>query len=297
LRGQKVLKWIALIGPQLILATSVSAQAWVQKEDGYFFKLAASYLTTEEMFDFQGNRTSLFADDSTKSNGTYNEFAITAYLEYGINDYLTFVGNLPFKIVANTFTEDLPPLDPREVTLANGGMSDLTVSLRMQAVKKPALAIQGGVKIPLGYEQNPDNNGPRLGTGKADAELSVLGGVSLWPVPAYISGGLGYRWRGGQEFHNEFVFNVETGYTLRRLFMKVRLEGTNNVEDLSQIPANATATERQDNIGDQDIYKFLPTVTYHFTPGFSATAEAYQTFAGKNTVYGTTWAVALEWNK
>lgn len=296
LRGLKILKWIAVVVPQLIFATSATGQAWVQKEDGYFFKLAASYLSTDDVFDFQGNRTPLFADDSTKTDGIYNEFTITAYLEYGINDRLTFVGNLPFKIVSNQFVESLPPLDPRDVTLSNGGVSDLTVSLRTQMIEKPALSLQGGVKLPLGYEQNPDNAGPRLGTGKVDAELNLFGGVSLWPVPAYASGGIGYRWRAGLEFHNEYLFNIETGYTLRRLFMKVRFEGTKNVEDLADIPPDASTAERQDNIGDQDIYKFLPTVTYRLTPGFSVTLEAFYTFAGKNTVYGTTWSFGLEWN-
>ncbi|MCZ6767275.1 MAG: hypothetical protein O7D32_10135 [bacterium] len=297
MRGLRILKWIAVVVPQFVFATSAPGQAWVQKEDGYFFKLAASYLSTDEMFDFQGNRTPVFASDSTKSDGTYREFAITAYLEYGINERLTFVGNLPFKIVSNQFIESLPPIDPRKVTLTNGGVSDLTTSLRAQMLEKPALSLQGGIKIPLGYEQNPDNAGPRLGTGKVDAELGLIGGVSFWPVPAYASGGIGYRWRGGAEFHNEYLFNLETGYTLRRLFMKIRFEGTKNVEDLTQVPSNATTAERQDNIGDQDVYKLLPALTYHFTPGFSATAEAYYSFAGKNTVYGTTWALGLEWNR
>lgn len=296
LRGLRILKWIAVVVPQLVFATNAPGQAWVQKEDGYFFKLAASYLATDEMFNFQGNRTPLFAEDSAKSDGTYKEFAITAYLEYGINERLTFVGNLPFKIVSNQFIENLPPLDPREVTLSNGGVSDLTVSLRTQMLEKPALSLQGGVKIPLGYEQNPDNAGPRLGTGKVDAEVNLFGGVSFWPVPAYASGGIGYRWRGGAEFHNEYLFNIETGYMLRRLFMKVRFEGTKNVEDLARTQPDASASERQDNIGDQDLYKLLPTGTYRFTAGFSVTVEAYFSFAGKNTVDGTTWSFGLEWS-
>ena len=46
-------------------------------------------------------------------------------------------------------------------------------------------------------------------------------------------------------------------------------------------------------VGDQDVYKILPTVSYSFGETFEITAEAYHTFAGRNTIAGTTYAVGI----
>lgn len=63
------------------------------------------------------------------------------------------------------------------------GFADLTVSGRYALLDAPfVVSLQGGVKQPLGYEEQPDNDGAPLGTGDGDFEAHLLVGKSLFPL-------------------------------------------------------------------------------------------------------------------
>jgi len=172
---------------------------------------------------------------------------------------------------------------------------------RQLAIRPVALSFEAGVKIPMGYEDQPDNDGPPLGSGKVDFLVGAFLGRSLWPLPGYISGGIGYRYRGG-ELHDDIPFNVEAGYRWRKLFGKVRLQGLKNTvepQDLSgatvmtPIPGGGGATPNNIIVGDQDWLKLMPNLVYVVSPRFQLSAEAFIVLAGKNTTAGTTYVFGL----
>ena len=295
---------LIIVASVLVALTSgnAGAQAWVKKRGEYFFKFTGQYLYTTEEFNSNGDLQEINAEDEGKSDASFREVAFTAYIEYGLTDQFTLVANVPFKVLTTEEIEQLAAgTRSIETTRTNGGLGDLDLYLRLPIVQRSfAMSFQPGLKIPLGYEQNPDNNGPALGSGEIDGEINLIAGLSLYPLPAYLSAAAGYRVRGG-ELHDEILFGAEGGVTFGRLFVKLRFEGTKNETTPPDLFGETVVTPVAGGgggindvlIGDQDVYKILPTISYSFGETFEATAEAYHTFAGKNTLAGTTYAVGI----
>lgn len=283
---------VVLTAPLLVLVAQHSpaiAGAWVQKQRGYFFKLTGSYLYTNQEYDSEGNVNDIRANDDGITNTSYKEVALTGYLEYGFTDRVTLVTNFPFKIVTSKRTELSTPDDPqRTVEVVTGGLSDFTVSARLLLFGRAApLSVQGGVKIPLGYDRFPPEEGAPLGSGKVDVEGWVLAGTSLHPLPAYVTGQVGYRLRDGQGISDEFLFQAEAGLTPSPWYMKATLEGTYSAKTpVEQESPTVTTT-------NTDVLKLIPTVGYDFSPWFAVGAEAFITLNGKNTVAGTTYVLGV----
>ena len=289
-------KWILILGALVLLvlpSREAFGQAWVRDGGGYFFKLAGSYLFATEEYNYQGDLQPIFGDFIARNDAWFRDVSITSYLEYGITNDVTFVFNLPFKILTTREIESLGiGLPQREIIRENAGLGDLTTSLRYPLLRRNSFvtSVQAGVKIPMGYEKTPDNGGAPLGTGEVDVEGHLFAGISLWPVPGYLSGGIGYRVRGGP-LHDEIPFYGEGGYTIKeRVFMKVRLEGLKN----TVAPPDLGTADNNVIVGDQDWLKLMPTASVRVLKGTWVTLEAFHVLAGKNTVAGTTWQAAVE---
>ena len=175
------------------------------------------------------------------------------------------------------------------------GLGDLLLSLRTSLVTEPlAISLQTGVKVPLGYDDQPDNDGPRLGSGDLDGEIHLLVGRSLYPLAAYVSGGVGYRRRGGR-LNDEVVYVVEGGYTRGRFLFKAGLDGLINTTAPPDIYGRTVVTPLPGGggvlpdlvVGDQDVFKVIPAVIYALRPGLSLQVEMIHTLAGKNVLGGS----------
>ncbi|UCH85559.1 MAG: hypothetical protein JSW50_07700 [Candidatus Latescibacterota bacterium] len=283
----------------LSIAETAFPQAWVKSRGEYFLKLYGAYLYTTQEFDSNGELQDLFEEDASKTDASFRDISFVGYLEYGLTDNLTLVTELPFRIFTSEETVVAGPGLMRKVSRTNGGLSDLTVHLRVPILKKSlAWSVQGGIKIPLGYEKVPDNGGPALGTGELDAELTTHAGLSLYPIPAYLSGGVGYRFRGG-EFNDEILYDAEAGITLGRLFVKLRVEGVENTHNPPDVAGSTIVISPREGtittivVGDQNYVKILPTLSFDLNDNAAITAEAFHTVAGNNTLAGTTYAAGL----
>lgn len=265
------------------------AGAWVQKKHDYFFKLSGTYLYTTEEYDSDGNIQDIRAQDTLITNTSYRELTATGYLEYGVTDRFTLVANLPFKVVTSKRTELPEPDRPqRNVEAVTGGLSDLTLSGRFLLTSSSLpVSLQAGVKIPLGYDPSPPDQGTPLGSGKVDVEANLLLGASFYPVPAYVTGGIGYRLRGGAGISNEYLYQIELGFTPGKWLVKGTLDGIYSTTK-PHVQSSSTTT-----ITNPDILKIIPTVGYAFTERFALGAEMFHTLEGKNTVTGTTYVLAV----
>jgi hypothetical protein len=266
-----------------------AAGAWVRAKSGYFFKLSGSHLYTTEEFDEAGDIREIRGNEPSITNTSYRESALTGYLEYGLTGRLTLVANLPFKIVTSRRTEAPSVGVPeKDVEVVTGGLSDLTASGRYLLIGGATpVSVQGGLKLPLGYDPSPPEEGAPLGSGKIDVEGHLLAGASLYPVPAYITGQFGYRWRGGTGIADEYLFQVEIGLTPGSWLIKTTLDGVYSAGTPDD-RGSATTT-----VTNQDVLKLIPTVGYTPVPWFTFGAEAFFTLEGKNIVAGTTWALAV----
>lgn len=286
--------------------SKIYAGAWPQKKHGIHLKLSSSYFHTTKEFNHEGDRLDIFQERIIYEDTSFREFAIRAYAEYGLTDRLTLIGKLPFKVLRSKRTELIGGgALARIATLYTNGVGDLTVLGKYGLVNGPwALSLQGGFKIPLGYEELPADDGSPLGTGDFDLEGHLLLGKSLYPLPAYLTTRIGYRWR-SDELHDQVVLQAETGYTAGRFFVKFVFEGVKSTVTPPDLVGQPVVTPLPGgggalpNIieGDQDIFKINPSVSFSFNRKWSVQGELIHIFAGKNTVAGAAYSLGLIFEK
>lgn len=287
----------------LILGSSrVGAGAWVQQKGGYYLKFSTAYLATTEEFNHEGRRLAILEEQPAFDDASFRDLNLTGYLEYGLSQRLTLIASLPFKTLRAERTVRIGGglLEQREIA-NTAGLADVALSLRHALLSSPlALSLQGGLKLPLGYEKQPANDGPPLGTGSPDGEFHLLLGKSLYPLPVYLSSGLGYRRRGGR-LHDEVLYTFELGYTLGPVLFKLALDGLKNTSPppdisgrlvLNPLPGGG-GTLPELIAGDQDVVKFNPAIIYTFRPGLDLQGEILYIAAGKNTLSGTIYSLGI----
>lgn len=255
--------------------------------------MTGTYLYTDQEFDSEGNTRNIRANDDGVSNTSFKEVTLTGYLEYGFTGRLTFVAAVPFKVISSKRKELPSPGNPeRNVEVVTGGFSDVTVSGRLLLLGRSApLSVQAGVKIPMGYDRAPPDEGSPLGSGEVDVEGWVLAGASLYPLPAYATGQFGYRLRGGLGIADEYLFQVEAGLTPSRWLLKATLDGIISAKTpVDQESSTVTTT----NAG---VVKLIPTLAYSFSPRFAVGAEAFITLHGKSTVAGATYVLGVAFSR
>ena len=281
---------------------SVRSGPWVQGKRAYYLKLSSSYLSTTREFNYRGARMDLFEEHAGFTDGSFLDFNLTTYLEYGLGDRVTVVSNLQYKALRSSRTGLIGGgvVRFREIVHTNG-FADLGLSLRYALLVSPlALSLQGGAKMPLGYDRSPSNDGPPLGTGEVDGELLVMAGKSLYPLPLYLSAALGYRSRGGR-LHDEILYAVEAGYTAGRLHFKMGLDGVENRSAPPDIYGRTVVTPLPGGggvlpdlvVGDQHFAKVNPALICTLKPGLLLQADVFHVLAGKNTLSGTAFALGF----
>ena len=285
-----------------LLAGRCWAGAWVQEQGSYFLKVGSSYFSTTEEFNHLGDRLQILEEQSAFEDASFRDANLNLYLEYGLTENATMVATLPFKGLRSE----------REVLFGGGietnreivntvGFGDVTLSVRRKLLPDPlALSIQTGIKFPLGYEQQPANDGPPLGTAKVDGEIHLLAGRSLWPLPGYVTGSLGLRRRGGR-LNDEVVYRIEIGYHVGPLLAKIGLDGIRNRSTPPDIAGQTVVTPLPGGggvlpdlvVGDQHFTKLSPGIIYSLSPGMAVQAELLHVLAGTNTLSGIAFSLAL----
>jgi hypothetical protein len=126
-----------------------------------------------------------------------------------------------------------------------------------------AVALRGGVKLTTGTFEN-DAETISLSQGQRDWSLLLEAGTSLHPVPIYVSGWVGHRWREENEEiardpGNEWVFNTAVGGSLGRFEWKVAVDG------LFGRPSIDTRTGFE--FAARELVQVIPTVGWSVGPG------------------------------
>ena len=283
-----------------VINSTLKAGAWTQKKGKYYLKIETSYLKATKEYNHNGEELKILQEKFIFKDASFRDISIRAYGEYGLFNNLTLIGKIPFKIYTTQyFLDDL--YSQGEVARSTTGLTDLDIALKYGVLNQPfALSLQGGLKLPLGYEKHPDNTGPRLGTSEIDFEGHLLIGESFYPLPMYASGGIGFRVRGGP-LHDEILYHVETGYTLEKWFFKIYFDGIKNTEtppDLYggeiQLPLTGGGGVLPDLlVGDQDINQISFSLSYALQEGMSIEAAIYDVLSGKNTISGQTFSLGL----
>ena len=291
-----LLPWIPLA---LLLAAAparLEAGAWTQPRGGYYTKLAGLSFSSRAVLNTDGERI----DRAKDPREELSDRGWSAYLEYGLLDHLTLVASLPYKGLEFRNPTEARYFEALDSTIVRqhpdqtaSGLADLELRLRWRLLLDPAVvSLAAGGKFPLGYEvptEIPESYVP-LGTGETDAEVRLLVGKSLYPVPGYVTGTLGYRRRGG-EYGDELFHGLEAGYSWNRLLVKGVVEGIQTLGD-----CGATG-EGGGLIGDQNNLKLSPGLIWSFNDRVEISADLFHIVSGCNTAAGTTYALGLAFKR
>ena len=292
------------------ISSQAFAGAWTQKKGGYFLKLYSNYLFTKNEFNHDSKNVPIFNERIAFKDASFRDINVTFYGEYGLEDWLTLVGSLRFKSLQAEWQSYLvPPTEDNEGIPAGPrskpgttGLADLTLGAKTKLFSAPfVLSLQSGVKIPLGYTQRPSNDGAPLGTGDVDLETQLLLGKSLYPLPIYITGGFGFRQRGGA-LHDEWIYSFEAGYTSGKFLFKVNFDGIRNTSTPPDIPGFPVETggngggndfPQIPNVGDLHVNKLSPSIIYNVKNNVSIQLEALHVITGTNTTNGTIYSLGF----
>lgn len=286
----------------LIFGNLLWAGAWGQKRGGYYLKVSGNYLYTTKEFNHEGNKIDILKDFIVYENTAFRDFSLQLYGEYGVTDWFTFIGDLSFKNLTSKRTEvGVAYFESREISITTSGFSDIRLYGRFPLIQSPVVfSLQTGVKIPLGYDKVPSNDGPTLGTGETEGEGWLLFGKSLFPLPFYTTGGFGYRSRSGP-VHDEFLYNFEIGYSRNNFLLKMTLDGVQNTSTPPDLYGRTVVTPIPGGggvlpevlYGDQDYLKLVPGLIYKFRKDWGIQLELINITSGKNIISGTTYAIGF----
>ena len=200
------MRWLATGLLALCWVGEVWAGAWSQPRGGYYAKLSGIDYSTAEVFNDMGQRAAMGMDDNQ-----FRARQVLAYGEYGLRERLTLTGQVG---AGRLVAED------RFVERITWGLGDVHLGAKYELAEGEGpmvVSSQVEVAFPSGYDPDYD---PPLGTGHFELGTRLLAGLSLYPLPLYAGGEVGYKLRDGP-FSNQVSYFVEVGATpLPRLFVK-----------------------------------------------------------------------------
>jgi hypothetical protein len=131
------------------------------------------------------------------------------------------------------------------------------------------LALRGGVKFPVG-DFPIDVEIIPLTEGQRDWELLAELGYSLYPMPVYVMGWVGYRWR---EYNDrierkpgdERIAYVAVGGSLADLTWKVAVDGLFGAPPVRRLSSTGLEIELEQDA--RRLVQLLPTVGWNVGPG------------------------------
>jgi hypothetical protein len=298
---QKSSKFLNLILVTIIscIGSNLFASAWTQKKNGYYLRIYTTYLFAQEEYNYLGDTQELYEEQLAYRDNYFKDIGLIIYSEYGLTDWLTFVGELPFKSLTTKRTID--SFYGGDELATTSGFADLGLYGKMAIIDNPiALALRAGARIPLGYSKEPSNSGPRLGTAEMQYEGHVHLGSSFYPLPMYFAGSVGYRHRSG-ELNDELIFTGEVGYTLGPIFLKTYVEVLRNITTPPDIYGQPVITPLPGGggvlpdiiIGDQHLTKVIPSITVNFNETVGLQFEVIEPLSGRNALNGTTYSIGL----
>jgi hypothetical protein len=230
----------------LFFQTSLFAGAWAQPKGHYYTKLTFIYSKADGLY-------------GTNFPAKFTDYSLYFYGEYGVLDKTTVILNFPSM---KRSIDEASSVRGKTTGFLAG---DFEIQAKYQFLSKPLVASALiGTKVPTVYKVE---DFPPLGNGETDFDAKLLLGASLYPIPAYLTGDVGYRIRGG-DFIDEINFNFEAGYTFfKKYLVRLAATGIRGTKD-SQGDSNLLGfplSQKQYRIGGGIIYKLSSNFEFDVT--------------------------------
>jgi len=255
----------------LLLVSSQAGKgqtAWTKPQGEGYFKLGQQIVRASRFFNPEGDVIDI------RTTGVYQT---VAYGEIGITDRLTAVFNAPL-FIRSTLNRLEDRQSGEEIDAGDelNGIGDIQFGLKWGLIQSGPIvwSVSADVKTPLG-----DNTGGRtelLQTGDGAWGMFIMTDVShsFYPSPFYISGGLGYNWRGNAtldysngaqdvNYADGFRWRAELGFTPGNFLLALKVN-------------HLIALENGDDVGNSSSSLFGNNISY-----LALTPEVGYTIAGK----------------
>jgi hypothetical protein len=256
---------LALLSAAILLsAKTAQASAWDQDPGHGQIILTTSFLETSRSFDAHGD-SHLFPDA-----GGFRQFAVNAYVDFGIRRRLDLVANVPFPFLRYTNTYG-------SQKSAGAGDIELGLKYRLNSVESPwAVSAQITTKFP-GYSESRN---PAPGNHQEDIEARFLiGRGAKWAGKhVYWDAEAAYRYRTGapaDQFRGDFTAGMDL--TARWMVMEQFFTITSMQNGAPFVSTNPNAQS------DFDLYKEQSSVVLRVAPKLRVQAGWTYAFAGRNT--------------
>ena len=265
-----MLIYFILISTVIVSHTSLThAGGWTQPKGKGYFKL---------------NQQVVRADAITRPNGeshdiptTVSGYTTSLYGEFGLLDRVTLVGYMP---VYTSFSADVDGIS------SSSGIGDWDVGVRIGLLTSgpTVVSLQAMAGLPLGDSGNDIIFW--TGDGEFNQHVSLQVGHSLYPVPAYLKGEIGYNNRMSSDnpddhYADQFRYNLEAGYTLaERVGLTLWLRG---VEALDR------SDEEFHRRNDFEYLSFGPQVDFYVTPNAGITGSVSKFTRSHNMLDAPAW--------
>jgi len=244
------------------------------KKGNLYERISFNYYFTNKDYNLNGDVVD-FAN-----NGSFSDYNINNYLEYGLNDNLTIINSFYLKrLRKNDYT----------IEQKTYGIGDIDIGAKMQIMKLAGGVLSGQMltKIPWAYEK--DNKLP-LGNGQFDFEIRLLYGHTLYPIiSGYCNFEAGYRWR-LEEPSDEIRYLIEIGLDItKEIYGRVKLDGVLSADNGKDIYLNGNPTATN----NYDIGKIDAVIGYKINKSWGLEAGYIPSIYGKNIAKGSTYTLAI----
>lgn len=271
---------VLLLGATLggALPTSVYAGAWTLEPYTGQLIVTTVYYHANDQFTRSSNRRDL------PNDGEFRKFEINPYLEYGLLDNLTLVGDF--------FLRYLDSSD-RSGSDTNFGFADPEIGLRYRLSPPDwttVWSVQGLVKLPV----SSSSDTPALSNEQTDLEARLLvgRGFSLWSGSAFWNVELAYRYRNGgpaDEIRLDGTFGY---YPAPKWLLMAQFFGIQGLRNATSTSSGSNPTIQP----DYDLYKGQVSLVYELTPAVRVQIGYARDLYGRNTGAGNA-VVAAVWFK
>ncbi len=253
-----------LISAVVISHNSVThAGGWTQPKGKGYFKLGEQIVSANSVFRVSGEKWEIPV--------TVNRYTTSLYGEFGLIDRLTIVGYMPFYQHLD--------LDGDDTTTGIGDW-DIGIRIGLLTNRATVISLQAMAGLPLGEADR--SKFLWTGDGEFNQHIALQVGHSLYPLPAYLKGEVGFNNRKSDDnpeddYADEIRYSLEAGYTIaERVGISVWLRGVDAIGELN-------------SRNDFQYVSFGPEVHLYVTPNAGVAASMTKFTRGYNVLDAPAW--------
>jgi hypothetical protein len=267
-----------------LLAETAAGGAWPRKAGSGYVQLGFSTIGYDKVYD----------DAAVKvpAPGTVRDNVLQLFAEYGLTDDFTVGVAVPFGMLSaqdyvNPFLHSFVPPEPADVS--HSGIGDLVATARLAILRQGGSVLSAGVVFGFPTGDTTNTDGLWLGDGDFSVAPRLLYGLSLYPLPAYLSADLGYNIRGAG-YSDEVFGNLEAGYAFleSRLWAIVQLsvQKSTRQEPSRDIPAARLGLYNN----NREFVAITPKLLYKLGGGLGFVVSYATATSGRNVAGGAVLA-------